>query len=167
MSIEMTPGEPWGKCFVSGCPLFGTLGRGSEWACYCHYKADAGDFSEITNLVLRERAIGESAVLIRMHYGKETWAETYRSIQRKLVAANRPDMLFNADGKDTPPSPPCRPGMPPVVKMWLARLESELEKMAGEIGRSDGGMFQRNVPTAPVIGPTHAMTHYTEPTEAA
>lgn len=162
MSVDMNPGDPWGKCFVSGCPLFGSLGRGSEWACYCHYRADASDFSEITNIVLRERHIGEAGVLIRMHYGKESWPDTYRAIQRKLIEADRRDLLFNADGKDTPPSPPCRPGMPPVVKMWLARLETELEQMANAVGRGDPGMFSKTVATAPVIGPTHAMSHYAE-----
>lgn len=164
MSVEMNPGEPWGKCFVSGCPLFGSMGRGSDWACYCHYNAEPGHFNEITNMLIRERAIGESAVEIRMYYGSEHWAGAYRDIQKRLIAAERQDMLFNADGKDTPPSPPCRPGMPPVVKMWLARLESELCHMADEIGQSGRLPFvPRTVPTAAVVGPTHAMTHYSEP----
>lgn len=166
MSVEMSPGEPWGKCFVSGCPLFGSLGRGSEWACYCHFNADARDFSEITNMLLRERAIGESAVEIRMHHGRDVWPATYRAIQKRLADAGREALLFNADGKDTPPSPPCRPGMKPVVKMWLARLESQLSHLADEIGQKSRGVPRlsgpRTVATAPIIGPTHAMQHYTE-----
>lgn len=163
MSVEMNPGEPWGKCFVSACPLFGSLGRGSEWACFCHFAAAPGDFSEITNMLLRERAIGESAVDIRMHYGTNHWPTAYRTIQNRLIAADRKDLLFNADGKDTPPSPPCRPGMPPVVKMWLARLETELSTMADEIAqknRTPRQLFAKTVATAPVIGPTHVSKHH-------
>lgn len=164
MSVEMNPGEPWGKCFVSGCPLFGSLGRGSDWACYCHFNTDASKFSEITNMLLRERAIGESAVEIRMHYGTERWPSAYREIQKRLVTAERQDMLFNADGKDTPPSPPCPEGMMPVVKLWLARLENELQHKADEIGHSHTLPFGSPiVPTAHIVGPTHAMTHYSEP----
>lgn len=163
MSVEMNPGEPWGKCFVSGCPLFGSLGRGSDWACYCHFNAEPGHFNEITNMLIRERAIGESAVEIRMYYGSEHWAGAYRDIQKRLIAAERQDMLFNADGKDTPPSPPSPEGMFPVVKMWLARLESELCHMADEIGHTKRLPFGPSVPTAHVVGPTHAMSHYSEP----
>ncbi|MCP3709750.1 hypothetical protein M3I54_22665 [Paraburkholderia sp. CNPSo 3274] len=162
MSVEMNPGDTWGKCFVSGCPIFGSLGRGSEWACFCHYRADSGDFSEITHLLLHElRPLGQSAVDIRMHYGRDSWADAFKRIQKRLREANRLDMLFNADGKDTPPSPPCPPGMKPVVKMWLARIELEMETRCGEVGRP---MELPGItpPTAPVIGPTHAMTHYTE-----
>jgi len=165
MSVDMNPGATWGKCFVEHCPLFGSMGRGSEWACYCHYRADASDFNEITNLVWRERHIGEAGVLIRMHYGKDSWGEAYRQILRMLIAADRKDLLFNADGKDTPP-PPSREGMPPVVRMWLARLELELETMANEIGHGRQATLA-TVPTAKVIGPTHAMTHYQDPKEAA
>lgn len=164
MSVEMNAGEPWGKCFVSGCPLFGSMGRGSDWACYCHVNAEPGHFNEITAMLKRERAIGESAVEIRMYYGTEHWPSAYRDIQKRLIAADRKDMLFNADSKDTPPSPPCREGMPPVVKMWLARLESELSHMAEDIDHSARAPRTAHLfPTAPVLGPTHAMTHYSEP----
>jgi hypothetical protein len=166
MTVEMKPGEPWGKCFVASCPLFGSLGRGDEWACFCHFACDAKDFNEITNMLLRERAIGESAVQIRMFYGTDAWAEIYRAIQKRLIDAERKDMLFNADGKDTPPVEIVDRKMPPVVKMWLARLEAELSHMADEIAQKNRTPVQRTlrtVPTAPIIGPTHAMQHYTEP----
>jgi hypothetical protein len=162
MTVEMKAGEPWGKCFVASCPLFGSLGRGDEWACFCHFACDSKDFNEITNMLLRERAIGESAVQIRMFYGTDAWAEIYRAIQKRLIDAERKDMLFNADGTDCPPESEGRP----VVKQWLARLESELSHMADEIARNNRTPAQRvlrTVPTAPVIGPTHAMQHYTEP----
>lgn len=160
MSVDMIPGDPVGKCFVEHCPLFGSLGRGSEWACYCHYRAESRDFNEITAMVWRERHIGESAVLIRMHYGTDQWAETYRQIQRALIAAERRDLLFNADGKDTPPVAVVGREMPPVVKMWLARLELELETMANAIGHGPRQLEFSTVPTAPVIGPTHASTYH-------
>jgi hypothetical protein len=156
MSVDMNPGEQWGKCFVEHCPLFGSLGRGSEWACYCHYRAESRDFNEITAMVWRERHIGESAVLIRMHYGTDAWAHTYRHIQKMLVAAERPDLLFNADGKDTPPISIVGREMPPVVKMWLARLELELETMANAIGHGRQPLLPNVPPTAKLIGPTHA-----------
>jgi hypothetical protein len=162
MSVEMNPGSPWGKCFVDACPLFGSLGRGSDWACFCHYRADSGSFNEITHLLLTElRPVGESACEIRMCYGKDVWPETFKRIQKRLREANRPDLLFNAEGKDTPPSPPCPAGMKPVVRMWLARLEREMESRCGEVGRPMQ-LPGFTPPTAPIIGPTHAMTHYTE-----
>lgn len=57
-----------------------------------------------------------------------------------------------------PDESPHRPGKP-IVRMWLARLESELMRLSGgSRGAGASGVVQ----TAPVIGPTHAMQHYAE-----
>lgn len=161
MSGEMNPGNPVGKCFVSGCPLFGTVGRGADWACFCHQNAESRDFSEITNMLFRLREIGESTVDIRMCYGTLGWPSAFRRVQQRLTDFGRSDLLFNADGKDTPPDAPDGRKMAPVVRMWLARLESALLTEAQKISHQARESF-RAVPTAKVIGPTHAMQHYSE-----
>jgi hypothetical protein len=112
-------------------------------------------------MLFRLREIGESTVDIRMCYGTLGWPSAFRRIQQRLADFGRPDLLFNADGKDTPPETAGGGKTAPVVRMWLARLESTLLSEAQKIGHQTRQAFHA-VPTAKVIGPTHAMKHYSE-----
>jgi hypothetical protein len=160
-------GQAWGMCAAFGCPLFGTLGHDGQWYCFCH-AGKPSVFNDAITRELRERQmpVVEATLSIRRHFSSFYDApDAYRAIQNKLIGMDRRDLLFNANGKDTPPSPPCRPGMKPVVKMWLARLEAVLIEATAEIGQQK--RISSAVPTAKVIGPTHAMQHYSDPQEAA
>jgi hypothetical protein len=151
-----TTGQAWGMCAAFGCPLFGTLGHDGQWYCFCH-AGKPSVFNDAITRELRERQmpIVEATLSIRRHFSSFYDApEAYRAIQNKLIGMDRRDLLFNANGKDTPPSPPCRPGMKPVVKMWLARLEAVLIEACAEIGQQK--RIATTVQTAKVIGPTHA-----------
>ncbi|MEX3635988.1 hypothetical protein [Paraburkholderia sp. BR14320] len=139
-----------GQCAIYGCPLAGSLGRGDEWVCYCHYGAAADDLQAITQVLRQNRAIGESTVDIRLFYGTDHWPSAYRGIQRRLLDAGLPDMLPGEADRA-----PDRPGGP-VVKQWLARLEGYLLHACDAVRSARNSRHApRLVPTAPVIGPTH------------
>jgi hypothetical protein len=148
----------WGMCAAHGCPLFGTLG-GAPWYCFCHHGRPNGANDAITMHLRGELSpIVEATLSIRRCFGSfRDHPDVYRSIQKALINADRRDLLLGeADCS------PHRPGKP-IVKQWLARLERELIKATEGYGRQQG--LSGIVPTAPIIGPTHAMTHYTETDE--
>lgn len=155
-----TNGQAWGMCAAFGCPLFGTLGHDGQWYCFCH-AGKPSVFNDAITRELRERQmpVVEATLSIRRHFSSFYDApDAYRAIQNKLIGMGRKDLLFNANGKDTPPSPPCRPGMKPVVKMWLARLEATLIEACAEIGVQK--RIAATVPTAQIVGPTHVSKHH-------
>jgi hypothetical protein len=47
-----------------------------------------------------------------------------------------------------------------TARAWLQRLERHLIEATSSIGEQS--RLPSLVPTAPIVGPTHAMTHYTE-----
>lgn len=139
-----------GRCWVYGCPLPGSLGRVDEWVCFAHHDAAASDLQAITAVLHRLRAVGESALDIRLFYGTDDWVSAYRGIQRRLREAGMDDMLFGeAD------SSPYRPERP-IVKQWLARLEGCILHACDEVKSARSSRFvPHTVPTAAVSGPTH------------
>lgn len=146
---------PWGQCGAFGCPLVGSLGRGDMWCCFCHYDAPSGAFQEITKAIRDVEWLARSTVEIRAFYGRDEWPAIYRGIQRRLITAGRRDLLLcEAD------SSPHRPGKP-IVKQWLARLESEILQQVKSLKRHRVAP-PPTVQTAPVDGPSH-VTEFIEP----
>ncbi|MCE4544612.1 MULTISPECIES: hypothetical protein [unclassified Caballeronia] len=151
-----------GMCAAYGCPLLGTVGSDGRWYCFCHINKPSALNDSITRALNGELLpIVESTLDIRRcfssFYGNEAG---YRAIQKRLIGMDRKDLLFNADGKDTPPVPPSGRTMKPVVKMWLMRLERELIDQTGKFGEQE--RIPLTVPTAPLVGPTHATQHMPE-----
>ena len=149
-------GRPWGMCAAYGCPLLGSVGSEGKWYCFCHCGRPSS-MNDAISMKLRSDdcwAIVEAALSIRRCFGSfGDKPDEYRRVQARLVNAGRKDMLMGeADCS------PYRPGKP-IVKMWLARLESELIRMTcSSIVVRPSGIVQ----TASVIGPTHALQHFTE-----
>lgn len=139
-----------GMCAAYGCPLFGTVGSDGRWFCFCHVNRPSAINDSITRALREELAeIVECTLDIRRcfssFYGNES---AYRTIQKRLIETDRKDLLLgDADCS------PHRPGKP-IVKMWLQRLERELIDYTAKFGEQD--RIPLTVPTAPVIGPTHA-----------
>ncbi|MDR6384954.1 hypothetical protein [Paraburkholderia caribensis] len=111
------PDERWGQCSSRACPLLGTVGRGGQWWCFCHFEADAGEADTVTRIVRSHRAIYTATLDVRAHVGADDWPRVYRSVQQRLLDAGHADLLpCELDAS------PYRPGRP-IVQQWLARLE--------------------------------------------
>lgn len=149
MSEEL--GQPWGMCAAFGCPLLGSLGSEGRWYCFCHVNRPS-NFNDAITRELREKQmhIVESTLDIRRHhssfYGEDS---AYRTLQQRLISAGRKDLLMSPDERQNG-----------GVRAWCMRLERELLESVAGIGEQQ--RMPVTVPTAPVIGPTHAMTHYTD-----
>lgn len=140
--------QAWGFCEAFGCPLLGTLGSEGRWYCFCH----AGKPSVFNDSITHELRENQSQVVdvtlaLRrdsIHGNGSSELSKARKALRDHPAAA--ELAFRkADGNATG---------------WLLRLERHLIQATSDIG------VQKRIPstvaTAPVIGPTHAMTHYTE-----
>ncbi|MBJ9895247.1 hypothetical protein [Burkholderia cenocepacia] len=148
-------GQAWGMCAAFGCPLFGTVGSDGRWYCYCHAGRPSATNDAITQMLHAHEPIVKATISIRRNFASfRDNPNAYRAIQRGLVDHSRSDLLLGKADES-----PHAPGKP-VVKLWLARLERELISLTADLGqqRLDTGI----VPTAPIIGPTHALQHYTE-----
>ena len=149
---DTTNATPWGMCGAFGCPLFGSLGRGDMWVCFCHLDALSGDFQGITKAIRAHAYLADATKDIRRFYGHDEWPTVYRQIQRRLIEAGRRDLLLGA-----PDCSPHREGRP-VVKLWLMRLEFELLRLTQS---SSARRAAPPTPTAPLAGPSH-VTDYIE-----
>ncbi|WP_103852149.1 hypothetical protein [Burkholderia pseudomallei] len=147
-------GQSWGMCPAYGCPLLGTVGSDGKWYCFCHAGRPSAANDAITQTLHAHAPIVDATLSIRRHFSSfRDDPGAYRSIQRALLEHGREDLLFGKADES-----PHRPGKP-IVKQWLARLERELMRLTSGLGQQ---RIPTTVPTAPVIGPTHAMQHYTE-----
>lgn len=154
---EVQTGQEWGMCAAYGCPLFGSVGGDGRWFCFCHAGRPSASNDAVTQRLRSDECwpLVQSSLEIRRNLGSFHDApDAYRAIQRRLAIADRKDILMG--------SADCSPHKPgkPIVRMWLARIERELIRLTGSSGKQQG--LSGLVPTAPVIGPTHAMQHYTE-----
>lgn len=143
-------GQPWGMCAAYGCPLFGSLG-GAPWYCFCHANRPPASNDAITGILHGDAAwaIVQATLDIRRHSSSFADApNAYRRIQQRLIEADRRDLLLGKVDES-----PHKPGNP-IVRMWLARLESELIKLTASAGTQHGP--SGIVKTGTVIGPTHA-----------
>ncbi|MGN6657069.1 MAG: hypothetical protein ACTHJ9_17250 [Rhodanobacter sp.] len=153
----MSDGQAWGMCAAFGCPLFGTMGRGGDWYCFCHWGKQSGANDAVTAKLRSGEClpIVEATLDIRRCFSSfRDCPDIYRALQKRLADVGRRDLLLGEID-----SSPHRPGKP-IVKQWLARLERELMRLTEDIGTQL--RMPTTVPSVPVIGPTYAMQHYTE-----
>lgn len=156
----MSDGQAWGMCAAYGCPLLGSVGADGRWYCFCH----AGRPSSANDAITARLRSGEYSPIVqatldirRCFSAFRDQPDAYRQIQHRFVQAGRRDLLLGeADCS------PERPGQP-IVKQWLARLERHLIEATSDLGQQQ--LPTNLVPTAAVIGPTHAMQHYTDAIE--
>jgi hypothetical protein len=140
-----------GMCAAYGCPLFGTVGSDGRWFCFCHVNKPTVLNDSITRVLREEQAhIVDASLSIRRHlssfFGEDA---AYREIQRLLIEGGRKDLLMSASEKQ---NGGCR--------AWLQRLERELIDSVASIGEQK--RIPMTVPTAPVVGPTHATEHFSD-----
>lgn len=150
---EVIEGRPWGLCCVYGCPLLGSIGHQAgdgKWYCFCHINMPFSMNDAITMALNSPELdfIVKTTLQIRAHYCSfYDSPKTFRMIQDRLERAGRPDLMYADVDKE-------RGG----AKAWLMRLERELiDKSTGDISNDPRSA---TVPTAPVIGPTHADTYH-------
>lgn len=155
---EISEGRPWGMCAAYGCPLLGSLGSDGRWYCFCHVNKPSSVNDAITQELRGDELapIVKSTLDIRKHHSSFYDApDAYRMIQERLIRAGRSDLLLS-DEIDTSSHSPGKP----IVKMWLMRLERALIDATKDLGQTK--RIPTTVATAKVIGPTHAMQHYSE-----
>jgi hypothetical protein len=145
----MSDQSAWGMCAAFGCPLLGSVGGDGKWYCFCHAGRPSQVNDSITHCLRNdEAAVVELTLAIRRDSVRdgqpELTAQAQRALQRHPDAA---ELRFDRH-RDI------------GARAWLQRLERYLIGATSEFGKQQG--LSGLVPTAPVIGPTHALTHYTE-----
>jgi hypothetical protein len=143
----MTDEQRPGMCAAYGCPLFGTVGSDGRWFCFCHVNKPNPINDSITRVLREEQMhIVEATLSIRRNFGSfHVDPDAYRALRRSLIEADRKDLLLGAREP---------------VRAWLLRLERHLIDSVADIGEQK--RLPTTVPTAPVIGPTHATEHFSE-----
>lgn len=138
-----------GMCAAYGCPLFGTVGSDGRWYCFCHVNKPSALNDSITRVLREEQMhVVDSTLDIRHHLGSFFGEDAaYRAIQKRLIEGGRKDLLMSPLEKQTGG---CR--------AWLLRLERTLIDAVADVGEQK--RLPTTVPTAPVIGPTHASTYH-------
>lgn len=144
----MSDASEWGMCAAHGCPLFGSLG-GSPWYCFCHHGRPNSSNDAITHclrnaeatVVALTKAIRGDSIA---GHRSEATAIAVRELKDHPMAH---ELAFNrnVDGN---------------ARAWLLRLERHLLDATADFGKQQG--LSGIVPTASVIGPTHALDHYSE-----
>ncbi|MGG1947086.1 hypothetical protein AB1286_20095 [Trinickia sp. NRRL B-1857] len=141
----------WGYCAAHGCPLFGSLG-GSPWYCFCHHGRPNGANDAITQCLRNSEAtVVALTKAIRADSISGAKSEATAIALRELKAHPMAGELSFNRSKDG------------NARAWLLRLERHLLDATAEFGRQQG--LSGMVPTAPIIGPTHALDHYQERAE--
>lgn len=148
-------GRPWGMCYVYGCPLLGSIGHQAgddKWFCFCHINMPSNVNDAIT-MALRSPELDfivKTTLDIRECGSSfSSHPDAYRRIQERLTRADRPDLLYGEQDKQSG-----------GTRAWLMRLERVLVEATSNLGKAEPRA--NTVPTKPVIGPTHAMQHYSE-----
>lgn len=147
----MTDETRAGMCAAYGCPLFATVGSDGKWFCFCHANRTHASNDAVT-LVLNANLPIVNAIIDTRRFGyTDEWASVKQGIARALREAGRDDLL--------PGAADCRNGSgQPEMRAWLQRLERELLDLTKGVGEQM--QLPRTVPTAPVIGPTHASSYH-------
>ena len=144
-----TNGQAWGMCAAFGCPLFGTMGSDGAWYCFCHV-GKPGVFNDAITRELRDKQI--EVVDITLQIRRDSVHGEPSNAMRELRVALRQ----HPAGASLAFSPKTDGN----ASAWLLRLERHLIESTGDIGTQK--RIPSTVQTAPVIGPTHALTHYTD-----
>ena len=139
--------EPkFGACEAFGCPLLGTRGWDGRWYCCAHADRAPGTNDAITNTLRTSWAdVVDMTLAIRQDVTGTGRSPEMAAAHRAMKAAGRTDLIYR---KDTDGNLPA----------YLLRLERALIDAVSNVGRQR--QIPLTVPTAPVVGPTHAMTHY-------
>jgi hypothetical protein len=138
-----------GMCAAYGCPLFGSMGNEGKWFCFCHVNRAHVSNDVITSTLKAHMHIVNATIDIRRWANQRNeWSTVKQGIAKALRAADRNDLL-PADTDIT-------------VWAWLSRLEMVLIDLTGHVGEQRA--LPNPVPTAHVVGPTHATEHYSEQT---
>lgn len=149
--MSETNGQAWGMCAAFGCPLFGTLGSDGVWYCFCHV-GKPSVFNDAITRELRDKqgtVVDMTLAIRRDTLGSEWSTEAAAAVKALKTHPQASDLAFNRS-KDM------------SARAWLQRLERHLIESTSDIGEQK--RIAAMVPTVKVIGPTHAMTHYTEQT---
>jgi len=149
---EVNEGRPWGMCAAYGCPLLGSIGSDGRWYCFCHVNKPSSVNDAISQELRGDdlAPIVQSTLDIRKHYSSfYDVPDAYRMIQERLIRCDRKDLLMGEQDKKAG-----------GTRAWLMRLERMLIDATKDIGQPK--RIPLAVPTAKVIGPTHAMQHYSE-----
>jgi hypothetical protein len=143
-------GTAWGMCEAFGCPLLGTMGGEGRWYCFCHVNRPS-NFNDAITRVLREQEgpVVDLTLVIRRDSLSGKWSKEAAAAVVELRNHPKGEELKFQKGKDI------------SSRSWLYRLERHLVEAVANIGVQQ--RIQATVPSVPVIGPTHAMQHYTEP----
>lgn len=121
-------GKPSCYCAAHGCPLLGTMANStngaSEWWCFIHFGKDVGRLQQITVEINRRAWLAKAITDLRMAYGTDQWADTYKLAKHELAMQQRNDLQIRpeADAKTWE-------GRSESVGRWIQRLESELQSM--------------------------------------
>lgn len=144
----MSDSQPWGICAAFGCPLLGTMGSDGDWYCFCHV-GKPSVFNDAITRELREnqKAVVDLALAIRGDSLLGRNDQTGRALKALKTHALYGELRFNGKTDQS-------------ARAWLQRLERHLIEATADIGEQK--RVPSTVPTKPVVGPTHAMTHYTE-----
>lgn len=144
----MTDDARPGMCAAYGCPLFATVGSEGKWFCFCHANRVHVSNDPITSTLKANMAIVNATIDIRRWSGRAEWGTVKQGISKALRTAERPDLLPSDSDIN--------------VWAWLGRLERELIELTAHVGEQMP--LPTTVPTAHVVGPTHATQHYSEQT---
>lgn len=146
----MSEEQAWGMCAAFGCPLLGTMGSEGRWYCFCHVNRPA-TFNDAVTRVLREEehAVVALTLAIRRDSLSGKWSrEAAAAVAELRHHPKGEELAFRKQGDGS-------------SRGWLCRLERHLIEATAGFGQQQ--QIGPLVPTAPVIGPTHAMQHYSEP----
>lgn len=130
-------------CAAYGCPLIGSMcsstSGSSEWWCFAHFGAQAGQFQAITNEMHRLRWLAMAVHDVRFHDkpGTEGSRAAFLTIERELKAHGREDLLW------------IRPSMTHQGEKryrWLERLEAALKTALDGAGVLNPKAYESSLP---------------------
>ncbi|TAM07233.1 MAG: hypothetical protein EPN70_03415 [Paraburkholderia sp.] len=142
-------GQAWGMCAAYGCPLLGTVGSDGKWFCFCHV-GKPSVFNDSITRVLREDEIAVVDMTLAIRACSLSGDTSPRMATAAKALKEHPlgaELRFKREADVT-------------ARGWLLRLERHLINATADIGEQK--RIPSTVPTAPIIGPTHAMQHYSE-----
>lgn len=135
--------RPAHLCAAYGCPLIGSMcsstSGSTEWWCFAHFGAQAGQFQAITNEMHRLRWLAMAVHDVRFHDKPGTQASkaAFQTIERELTAHGREDLLWIRPSGEHPGEKRYR---------WLERLENALKTALDDAGVLDPSSFQAKLP---------------------
>lgn len=113
-----------GACSAYGCPLDGSMSLGTgqrkKWWCFYHFGRDFNSYQAITAELHRLQWLAFAIRDIRRYAGDKRWPEVYKRIKHDIALAQRNDLQFFGNAKET-------------KSAWLARLDDELKNLMAPV----------------------------------